>query len=201
MASATSANWVSAAAVPAPISPASRRLAPTSGKQTYQGIVAIEGETIAQVLEHYMAKSEQLETRLWLASDSQQAAGMLLQKLPAAPTQDTDAWNRATQLGQTIRREELLSLPAREIIRRLYHEEDVRVFESRPVAFRCSCSRERVTSMLRMLGHDEVRSIIAERNTVEVDCEFCGRHYTFDAVDAEQVFAADVITRAQATKH
>jgi molecular chaperone Hsp33 len=176
-------------------------IVPTSGKQTYQGIVAIEGNSIAQVLEHYMAKSEQLETRLWLASDSQQAAGMLLQKLPAAPTQDADAWNRATQLGETIRREELLSLPAREIIRRLYHEEDVRVFESRPVAFRCSCSRERVTSMLRMLGHDEVKSIIAERNTVEVDCEFCGRHYSFDAVDAEQVFAADVITRAQPTKH
>ena len=176
-------------------------IVPTSGKQTYQGIVAIEGNSIAQVLEHYMAKSEQLETRLWLASDSQQAAGMLLQKLPAAPTQDADAWNRATQLGETIRREELLSLPAREIIRRLYHEEDVRVFEARPVAFRCSCSRERVTSMLRMLGHEEVKSIIAERNTVEVDCEFCGRHYTFDAVDAEQVFAADVITRAQPTKH
>jgi molecular chaperone Hsp33 len=176
-------------------------IVPSSGKQTYQSIVAIEGETIAQALEHYMAKSEQLETRLWLASDSRQAAGMLLQKLPAAPTQDADAWNRATQLGETIRREELLLLPAREIIRRLYHEEDVRVFDSRPVAFRCSCSRERVTSMLRLLGHDEVRSIIAERNTVEVDCEFCGRHYTFDAVDAEQVFAADVITRAQPTKH
>lgn len=176
-------------------------IVPTGGKQTYQGIVAIEGETIAQVLEHYMTRSEQLETRLWLASDSQQAAGMLLQKLPAAPTQDADAWNRATQLGETIRREELLSLPAREIIRRLYHEEDVRVFDSRPVAFRCSCSRERVTSMLRLLGHDEVKSIIAERNSVEVDCEFCGRHYTFDAVDAEQVFAADVITRAPPTKH
>ena len=176
-------------------------IVPNGGRQTYQGIVAIEGDSIAQVLEHYMAKSEQLETRLWLASDSQQAAGMLLQKLPAAPTQDADAWNRATQLGETIRSEELLSLPAREIIRRLYHEEDVRVFESRPVAFRCSCSRERVTSMLRMLGHDEVKSIIAERKTVEVDCEFCGRHYTFDAVDAEQVFAADVITRAKPTKH
>ena len=176
-------------------------IVPNGGKQTYQGIVAIEGDSIAQVLEHYMAKSEQLETRLWLASDSQQAAGMLLQKLPATPTQDADAWNRATQLGETIRSEELLSLPAREIIHRLYHEEDVRVFESRPVAFRCSCSRERVTSMLRLLGHDEVKSIIAERKTVEVDCEFCGRHYTFDTVDAEQVFAADVITRAQSTKH
>lgn len=176
-------------------------IVPQGGKQTYQGIVEIEGDTIAKVLEHYMAKSEQLETRLWLACDSRQAAGMLLQKLPATPTQDEDAWNRAVTLGETLRREELLGLPARKIIHRLYHEEDVRVFEPRPVSFRCSCSRERVTSMLRLLGHEEVRSIIAERNSVEVDCEFCGRHYSFDAVDAEQVFAAELITRPLPTKH
>jgi len=176
-------------------------IVPEGGKQTYQGIVGMEGDSIAEVLEHYMAQSEQLETRMWLASDSRQAGGMILQKLPAARADDPDAWNRATQLGATIKREELLALPATEIIRRLYHEEDVRVFEPRPVAFRCSCSRERVTSMLRMLGHDEVRSIIAEQNSVEVDCEFCGRHYSFDAVDAEQVFAAEHVTRAQPTKH
>ncbi len=176
-------------------------IVPSSGTQTYQGIVSLEGNSIAEVLEHYMAKSEQLETRLWLASDSQQAAGMLLQKLPATPTEDADAWNRATRLGETIKRDELLGLPAPEIIRRLYHQEDVRVFEPRPVAFRCSCSQDRVTSMLRMLGHDEVRSIVAERGNVEVDCEFCGRHYAFDSVDAEQVFAADLITPAQKTRH
>ncbi len=176
-------------------------IVPSSGTQTYQGIVSLEGNSIAEVLEHYMAKSEQLETRLWLASDSQQAAGMLLQKLPATPTEDADAWNRATRLGETIKTDELLGLPAPEIIRRLYHQEDVRVFEPRPVAFRCSCSQDRVTSMLRMLGHDEVRSIVAERGNVEVDCEFCGRHYAFDSVDAEQVFAADLITPAQKTRH
>lgn len=176
-------------------------IVPSSGTQTYQGIVSLEGNSIAEVLEHYMAKSEQLETRLWLASDSHQAAGMLLQKLPATPTEDVDAWNRATRLGETIKRDELLGLPAPEIIRRLYHQEDVRVFEPRPVAFRCSCSQDRVTSMLRMLGHDEVRSIVAERGNVEVDCEFCGRHYAFDAVDAEQVFAADLIAPAQKTRH
>ena len=176
-------------------------IVPSSGTQTYQGIVSLEGNSIAELLEHYMAKSEQLETRLWLASDSHQAAGMLLQKLPATPTEDVDAWNRATRLGETIKRDELLGLPAPEIIRRLYHQEDVRVFEPRPVAFRCSCSQDRVTSMLRMLGHDEVRSIVAERGNVEVDCEFCGRHYAFDPVDAEQVFAADLITPAQKTRH
>jgi molecular chaperone Hsp33 len=115
-------------------------IVPESGKQTYQGVVDLQGETIAEVLEHYMAQSEQLETRLWLASDSKQAGGMLLQKLPATADTDADAWNRAIRLGATIRREELLALPATEIIRRLYHEEDVRVFEPRPVSFRCSCS-------------------------------------------------------------
>ncbi|HEX4985561.1 MAG TPA: Hsp33 family molecular chaperone HslO [Burkholderiales bacterium] len=176
-------------------------IVPSNGRQTYQGVVGIEGESIARVLEHYMAKSEQLETRLWLASDSKQAAGMMLQKLPAAPSEDADAWNRATRLGETIKPGELLGLPAAEIIRRLYHQEDVRVFEPRPVAFRCSCSQERVMSMLRMLGHEEVRSIIDERGSVEVDCEFCGRHYAFDAVDAEQVFASQIPTRADRTKH
>ena len=88
-----------------------------------------------------------------------------------------------------------------QLIRRLYHQERVRVFEPNPVAFRCSCTRDRVTAMLRMLGHEEVRSILDERNSVEVDCEFCGRHYTFDRVDAEQVFAADVITSANPTRH
>jgi molecular chaperone Hsp33 len=176
-------------------------IVPESGKQTYQGVVGMEGDSIAQVLEHYMAQSEQLETRLWLAADGRQAGGLLLQKMPATPTQDADAWNRATQLGATIKPDELLSLSDSEIIRRLYHEEDVRVFEPRPVAFRCSCSRGRVTSMLRMLGRDEVRSIIDEQGSVEVDCEFCGRHYSFDAVDTEQVFATDVITRADKTRH
>ncbi len=176
-------------------------IVPEGETQTYQGIVGIEGDSVARVLEHYMEQSEQLETRMWLASDSRQAAGMLLQKLPATASHDADAWNRATQLGGTIRPDELLGLPATRIIHRLYHEEDVRVFDPRPVAFRCSCSRERVTSMLRMLGREEVQSIIEERRSVEVDCEFCGRHYAFDAVDAEQVFAAELITPARPTKH
>ena len=176
-------------------------IVPASGKQTYQGVVALEGETVAEVLEHYMEQSEQLQTRLWLTSDSRQAAGMLLQKLPDEPTQDEDAWNRAITLGATLTSNELLELGAPDIIRRLYHEEDVRMFESRPVSFRCSCSRERVTSMLRMLGHEEVRSIINERESVDVECEFCGRQYSFDPVDAEQVFAADVQTPASQTRH
>lgn len=176
-------------------------IAPESGKQAYQGVVALEGETVAEVLEHYMAKSEQLATRLWLASDTARAGGLLLQQLPGHPDHDPDAWNRATMIGETITKRELLDLPARNIIHRLYHQEDIRLFEERPTAFRCSCTRERVTSMLRLLGSEEVRSILDEQGKIEVACEFCGRQYVFDAVDAEQVFATDFQTSAGQTKH
>ena len=174
---------------------------PFEGKSSYQGIVSLEGGTVAQALEHYMSGSEQLATRLWLAVDGAQASGLLLQRLPAPEGKDHDAWNRAVQLASTITRDELLQLSAQQIIHRLYHEEDIRVFRVKPVSFRCSCSRENVTAMLRILGYDEVRSVLEERGSVEVHCEFCNRRYLFDRVDAEQVFAAEVITRAKPTRH
>lgn len=176
-------------------------IAPDSGKQAYQGIVSLDGDTVSEVLEHYMAKSEQLDTRLWLASDESKAGGMLLQRLPEHPEYDEDAWNRATTIGETISNKELLTLSARDIIHRLYHQEDIRLFEERPTAFRCSCTHERVTAMLRLLGREEVQSILAERDHVEVGCEFCGRQYVFDPVDAEQVFASEIQTSAGLTKH
>jgi molecular chaperone Hsp33 len=176
-------------------------IAPNDVTQTYQGIVELTGDSVSAVLEHYMSTSEQLETRLWLASDAAQAAGMLLQRVPGAAGHDADAWTRAVTLGDTVRGDELLALQGAQILRRLYHEEDLRVFDPRVVSFRCSCSRDRVVNMLRMLGHEEVRSIIAERGSVEVNCEFCNRHYGFDAVDAEQIFAADLQTRPGSTRH
>jgi len=176
-------------------------IAPNDGKQTYQGIVELSGDSVSQVLEHYMATSEQLETRLWLTTGTEQAAGMLLQRVPGPTGDDPDAWTRAVTLSDTVTDRELLDLPAPHIIRRLFHEEDIRLFESRVVSFRCSCSRERVVNMLRMLGRKEVRSIVAERGNVEVNCEFCNKRYGFDAVDAEQLFAADVITTAASTRH
>ena len=176
-------------------------IAPSDGKQTYQGIVELTGDSVSEVLEHYMATSEQLETRLWLGADGAQAAGMLLQRVPGAEGGDPDAWNRAVTLGGTVTDRELLTLPARQIIHRLFHEEDVRVFDARILSFRCSCSRERVVNMLRLLGHAEVRSIVDERGEVEVNCEFCNKRYALDAVDAEQIFAAEVVTPAATTRH
>jgi molecular chaperone Hsp33 len=174
---------------------------PKEEGQRYQGIVSIEGETVSAALENYLARSEQIDSRLWLAADNEQAAGMLLQKMPAGHDEDSDLWQRAAHLGSTITRHELLELPAREILHRLYHEEDVRLFEGDAVRFQCSCSRERVVNVLRMLGYDEVRSIITERGAVDVDCEFCNQHYHFDSVDVEQIFAAHTPAAISPTRH
>lgn len=165
---------------------------PQDSRERYQGVVDLEGGSVADALEHYFAQSEQLDTRLWLAADREQAAGMLLQKLPDSELEDPDAWNRAVHLGSTLSRDELLGLQAKDILHRLYHEEDIRLFARQPLAFRCSCSHERVVAVLKMLGQDEVTSILEERGNVDVDCEFCGAHYEFDAIDAAQLFIAPV---------
>ena len=178
-------------------------LSPTSGTQSYQGVVDLQGRTVAACLEHYMSSSEQLETRLWLSSDDTRSAGMLLQRLPAPAHHevDCDAWTRIGHLGDTLADAELLDLTPEVLLHRLYHEDDLRLFEPRPVSFRCSCTTQRVVSMLRMLGHDEVKSIVEERDTVDVTCEFCNKRYTFDAVDAEQVFAGEPGASAGPTRH
>lgn len=174
---------------------------PKKGRQTYQGIVDLEGGSVAAVLENYMQRSAQLDTRIWLAADGHGAGGLLLQKMPDSPEADADAWNRATHLGATVKRRELLDLPAREIIHRLFHEEDIRLFDSSPVHFGCTCSRDRVANTLRMLGHDEVRSLLEETGYIEADCEFCNQHYVFDVVDAEQIFVSDIVDPVGPTRH
>jgi molecular chaperone Hsp33 len=176
-------------------------LVPADGRQSYQGVVAIDPAGVAASLEHYMQRSEQLETRLWLAAGEERAAGLLLQKLPEREEADEDSWNRATQLAATLTVPELLKLPAQNLLHRLYHQEDIRLFDPRPVSFRCSCSSERVAAMLRMLGYAEVRSILEERDAVEVTCEFCNRAYRYDSVDAEQLFAAAHSPQVGATRH
>jgi molecular chaperone Hsp33 len=176
-------------------------LDPKDGNQAYQGIVGLEGDSVADILQNYMTRSEQLDTRLWLAADGQHAAGMLLQKLPEQKGQDADAWDRASQLADTIKHEELLSLSAAELIHRLYHEEDIRLFEAQGVVFNCSCSRDNVARMLKMLGRQEVDEILAEHGDIEVFCEFCNQQYLFDAIDAEAVFVDAILVSNNQTRH
>jgi len=184
------------------------------GQQPYQGVVPLHGdrreklEKFSDVIEHYMLQSEQLDTCLVLAANEQVAAGLLIQRLPLQGHGNLDPggvlradedhigqnedYKRIAILGASLKREELLTLDAPTILHRLFWEEDVRLFEpltgEQGPKFACTCSRERVGSMLRSLGTQEVESIIAEQGQVEVGCEFCGAQYRFDPVDAAQVF-------------
>src|SRR6202166_1007483 len=178
------------------------------GGQRYQGIVPIGGQRLAESLQVYFENSEQLPTRLWLHADSEGACGMLLQKLPAAqapPGADTaaveDAWRRVQLIGETLPPEALQTLADAEILRRLFNEDDVRLFEPAPVYFRCRCSRERGSRMLQGLGDAETHSVLAERGEVEVRCDFCNRAYVFDAVDVAQLFNAGVASDSGSSVH
>lgn len=173
---------------------------PGAGRERYQGLVAVAQDSLAATLEAYFRQSEQLATRLWLAADAQRASGMLLQRLPEA-TADPDAWNRDVLLGDTLSGSELLTLSARELLRRLFHEQDLRLFEPEPVSFRCRCSRQRIETVLRGLGYDQARDILQEQGEISVTCEFCSQTYAFDAVDVERLFAASDQPEVPATRH
>ncbi len=160
--------------------------------QRYQGVVPVTGATVAESLREYFDRSEQLPTRLWLASGDEAVAGMLLQRMPehgVAPAEDF--WDRVCLLASTIKSEELLELPERQLLNRLFNEDDLRLFDRLPVSFRCSCNRERVENMLRSLGADEIRGMVEEQGSVSVHCEFCNKGYEFDRVDSAGLFLAD----------
>jgi len=163
--------------------------------QPYQGVVPLEGDTVAQVLEQYMRDSEQLDTRLWLGADASHSAGLLLQRLPdqgGAPSGGalaaSDTWERAQALAGTLTPDELLDLDTDTLVHRLFWEETLVAFEPRGVRWWCPCTRERVANMLRMLGRGEVEDILAERAHIDVSCNFCGKPYRFDAIDCAQLF-------------
>lgn len=177
-----------------------------AGQAAYQGVVPLEGAHLAAALENYMLRSEQLDTRIFLAADEHRAAGLLIQRLPgegghartavasrraaSAAAAAASQWPDVAVLASTITAQELLTLAPREVMRRLFHEFDLRVFTERPAAFKCTCSRERVAGMLRALGREEVDGIVAEQGAVTVNCEFCNLAYGFDAIDAAQLFTA-----------
>ncbi len=159
--------------------------------ERYQGIVALDGVSLADSLEAYFRQSEQLGSRLWLASDGASAAGLLLQQLPEQVTTDAprrqQQWEHACALAGTLRPDELLGLSTRDLLFRLYHEEAVRLFEPRPVAFRCSCSRERTLAALRSLPAAELDELLRELGGITMDCEFCHQQYRFGREDLADV--------------
>lgn len=167
-------------------------ISPDEGER-YQGIVSLESDSLASSLESYFAQSEQLATRIWIRTGGSAAeplaAGMLLQALPASSEQHADEFDHLSKLTDTIKDEELFTLPAEEILYRLYHEEEVRLFAPQAIQFRCTCSRERCEQALLQVGQAEVEAMIHEQGQIDMHCDYCGTHYQFDAIDAQALFA------------
>ncbi len=157
--------------------------------QRYQGIVSLDGGSLATCIENYFENSEQLPTRLWLDSDGSVAAGLLLQQLPEQVTREQslrdEQWEHACTLAETVTGEEVIELDQESLLYRLFHEDKVRLFEGLTVRFACSCSRERCHNALMSIGPTELVKLLEEEGEVKMDCEFCNEQYSFNRSDFE----------------
>ncbi len=174
--------------------------------QRYQGVVDLEGDTLADCLTNYFATSEQLPTRFWLSADGQRARGLLLQQLPADRLTEADereaSWQHTIALADTVKAEELLGLDNETLLHRLYHQEALRLFDPRALQFGCSCSRERSSRALISLGQADAEALVQEHGgQVEIDCQFCNERYLFDAADVLQLFIDGSSDAPSDTRH
>ena len=163
-----------------------------SGDRPYQGIVAIDDTSLAASLEHYFDRSVQVPSHMALVANENVAGGLLLQQVPGE-TIDTDDWNRLKFLAETLTEKDFAGKAGIELIGKLFAEDDVRVYEPRPVRFRCRCSARKTEDVLKMLGEAESREALEELGRIEVTCEYCGRRRHFDPVDVERIFSSNVI--------
>ncbi len=178
---------------------------PLKGKR-YQGMVPLDNASLAASLSSYFASSEQLPTQFWLHADGRRARGLLLQALPKDKQRDdqerANTWEHLTTLADTLKAEELLSLDNSTLLHRLYHQEEVRLFDLNPVQFQCSCSRERSANALINLGEADALQLAAEHGgQIDIDCQFCNQRYSFDPADIRQLFNGGGTEEPQPTQH
>ena len=172
------------------------------GQQPYQGIVPLLGETIAEILMHYMSASEQLDTHIELAANSHSCAGVLLQKLPLhggvqSESQNLHVWDELCSIVKTVGAEELLNTDADTFMHRLFWQYPLEHSTEQNVQFGCTCSPQKVTDMLKMLGEDEASDMLSEQNHVEVSCDFCGQAYELTAEQVRALFDPNVEPTSQ----
>ncbi|WP_060974858.1 Hsp33 family molecular chaperone HslO [Neisseria mucosa] len=160
--------------------------------EPWQGVVPLEGGSIAQMLINYTKRSEQLDTQIVLASSDDACGGLLVQRLPETEP-DAASWEHVGTLVQTLTPEELTGLDAQHVLYRLFHETPPRVFDPENIEFACTCSRGKVSDMLLMLGGEEVGGVVAEQGSIQIDCDFCHAKYVFDETDVNALFGADVV--------
>ena len=165
--------------------------------ERYQGIVPMDAETLAACLEHYFQQSEQLATRLWLNANDNLATGLLVQALPQQlvtnPEENQDHWETITTLADTITSEEMLTLDHPSLLYRLFHEQQLRIFDPTALHFSCSCSRERSANALMTIGSDEVEQLLVEKGSIDIDCQFCNQHYHFAADEVRKLLGGNTL--------
>lgn len=157
--------------------------------QSYQSIVPLQSTSMSENLMHYFAQSEQITSFVWLAVGNHSAAGMFLQLMPGeASEQREHFWEYAVHIGQTLSETELLSLDNPTLLHRLYHETSVRLFDNRPVRFRCRCNPEKMKHVLSVLGEKDIKMLLEEKGSIDVRCDFCNHAYSFDPIDITLLF-------------
>lgn len=157
--------------------------------QAYQSIVPLQSTSMSENLTHYFAQSEQVASKVWLAVGDDMAAGMLLQLMPGQDSiQREQFWEYAVHLGQTVSEQELLNLDNATLLHRLYHETELRLFDSRSVRFRCRCSEEKMKEVLKILGEEEAKQLLQEKGTIDISCDFCNKQYSYDPIDITMLF-------------
>jgi len=180
---------------------------PGAGKERYQSIIEVAGDNLASSLDRYFANSEQLPTRFWLAAGTERCAGFLLQRIPKGDAsreeveQNDESWNYSVAVAETLDDAELLRWPAEMLLRRLFPDRPVRLFDGPEFEFRCGCSRETIETTLRALGRAELTETLEEEGEIRVDCEFCAASYVYDAVDVEGLFAGSSGSPTATSRH
>jgi molecular chaperone Hsp33 len=176
------ANWIDGGTL-------AMTLSYSNSSQIYQSVVPLSGLSVAECFEHYFDQSEQLPTHLWLAAEDRGAGALLLQKLPNADVKDADGWARVEHLAASVSADELMDLPAELLLSRLFAEEDVRIYEAKPVSYACRRDVEKVEAMLRSLGREELESTLAELGEIVVKDDICNQEYRFGAEDVRRLLA------------
>lgn len=180
-------------------------LTPEEGER-YQGVVALDQDSFAECIEKYFEQSEQLLTRVYLFSDSEQnsdyaSAGLLLQVLPkdsgATEKHEAETFQHFATLADTLTQDEILSLPVKDILHRLYHEHDIELYDGQKVEYACTCSKQRSAAALLHVEKAELLSIVEQEGIISMNCQYCHKVYNFDAIDVEAIHSGNVPSSAQ----
>lgn len=167
-----------------------------SNGQRYQGVVEWKGDSLAESIEHYFKRSEQLATKIILTNSETAAIGFLLQVIPMTEQNSLGiqneiimpSWQRISALTESANEAILKTVEYPALLTQLYPEETMRIFDGTAVNFHCGCTRKRGQDAIYILGREEAEEELRDKQSIVVTCDFCNQEYIFDRVDVEEIF-------------